>query len=101
MSVDLHYICPHGDRWTQLPANEFETGNWVCGEDTANEAIGGRIYLHETQRSSAWHGGRIIRWRHPPEATSKFAFTYVVDGNFRITLREGWGQERAVVRHNP
>jgi hypothetical protein len=97
MPVDLHFICPHQHQWTKLGPNLFETGNWTIAERTANEAIGGRIYLHERQRISAWHGGTITRWRRSDEP-GRLIFTYEVDGPFRVTCTEGWGQERAIVR---
>ena len=64
MPTDLHYICQHQLNWRKLDQlNHFETGNWVASVATADEAIRGRIYLHETQRGEAWHGGTIISWR--------------------------------------
>jgi hypothetical protein len=68
MAVDLHFICPHQLHWKKVNQDVFETGNWTIAEPTATEAVGGRIYLHETQRGAAWHGGTIIGWGPSEEA---------------------------------
>ena len=98
MTIDLHFICPHGDKWTNLGNNKFETGNWTMGQQAADESIGGRIYLHEHQRDVAWHGGKIIAWR-PSDEAGRVIFTYQVDGPFRVRCTESWAQEKAIVRH--
>jgi hypothetical protein len=69
----------------------------VISRDVADEAIGGRIYLHEGQRDRAWHGGTVTKWRASPEP-GRMIFTYVVDGDFRVQCNEGWGQEKAIIR---
>jgi hypothetical protein len=98
MPTDIHLICKHGDRFSKIGDATFETGNWYGITDaTADEAIGGRIYLHERQRDPAWHGGTIRAWR-PSEEPGRKVFTYVVDGPFRVRLKEGWGQEKAIIR---
>src|SRR6266481_55712 len=98
MPIDLHFVCRHQECWVKLDATRFETGDWTCAEETANQAIGGRIYLHETRRAPARHGGTITNWRRAPDAPDKLIFTYSVDGPFRVVCRDGWGQERAVIR---
>jgi hypothetical protein len=97
MTVDIHLICPHQLHWTPLGNNLFETGNWTLATRTADEAIGGRIYLHETQKSAAWHGGTITAWRQSPEP-GRLILTYTVDGPFRVICTERWAQEMAIIR---
>jgi hypothetical protein len=98
MTIDLHFICPHGRNWRSLPGEEnlFESGNWVVAEQVAEAAKGGRIYLHEHQRDPAWHGGTITAWR-PSKRPGRVVFTYTMDGPFRLRCTEGWAQEKAVV----
>jgi hypothetical protein len=100
MPVDLHYVCRHQECWTRLDAAQFETGNWTCSDETADDAIGGRIYLHETRSAPAWHGGTITNWRPAQDLPDKVVFTYSVDGPFRVVLKKGWGQERAIIRRD-
>lgn len=98
MPLELHFVCPHGLNHRHLKEEaRYESGNWVVGDQVANEAVGGRIFLHETQAERAWHGGRIVAWR-PAQDPSRKIFTYVVDGPFRVVCRENWGQEKAVIR---
>jgi hypothetical protein len=96
MSTDLHFVCPHRKNWTKIDESTFETGRWSVSEATAREAVGGRIYLHETQSAPAWHGGTIRAWRALP--TGRVFFTYAVDGPFRTVCKDGWGQEKATIR---
>jgi hypothetical protein len=97
MPTDLHCICKEGERWRKLSAEEFETGDWVVGFDTAQEAVGGRIFLHEHQNSLAWHGGTITFW-HYGDTEDRKVFLYTLDGDFRIPCVGNWAQELAIVR---
>jgi hypothetical protein len=92
---DLHFICKHQKNWSMLDAERFESGNWVVSEKMANEAIGGRIYLHERQKDAAWHGGTITQWR-PWSDPKRKIFSYKLDGDFRVRCDSGWGNEKAV-----
>lgn len=96
--MELHFICKQGKNHTRLGDEFYETGNWVVNEGTANEAVGGRVYLHEKQDEPAWHGGTIIEWRTSAEDPNRKIFRYRVDGPFRVRCREGWGREKAIVR---
>ena len=98
MTVDLHFICRHGKNHQHLGNQIHDSGNWTVANDVADEAIGGRIYLHEHQRDPAWHGGTILAWRFAPDGSLKKIFTYKVDGDFRFPCTGDWGQEKAIVR---
>jgi hypothetical protein len=99
MPTDLHFICRHQHQlnWVKLGPTQFETGNWIVGERTAAEAVGGRIYLHERQSDAAWHGGTITAWRNSNEP-GRIIFTYILDGPFRVKCPEGWAREAAIIR---
>jgi hypothetical protein len=98
LGLELHFICQHGLNHLHLKdEGRFESGDWYVSDDVANEAIGGRIFLHEKQSSPAWHGGRIVAWRPTKNLTRKI-FTYEVDAPFRFVCRENWAQEKAVIR---
>lgn len=97
MPLDLHFVCKHGVNHTRIKDQVYETGNWAVSESLAKEAIGGRIYLHETQNSNAWHGGTIIDWRFC-ENENRIIFTFEVDGPFRIKCLTNWAQEKAIIR---
>ena len=98
MPVDLHFICKLRKRWSKAEVpNTFNTGNWAIAEATAEEAVGGHIYLHEKQAAPAWHGGLIIGWRSSPEP-DRLIFTYQTTGDdFRLVCEEGWGREKAII----
>ncbi|RWP14866.1 MAG: hypothetical protein EOR01_30620 [Mesorhizobium sp.] len=98
MALELHFVCPHGlNHVHKREEEQFESGNWVVSNNLADEALGGRIFLHETQSSPAWHGGKVVGWRDSAKEGRK-VFTYVVDGPFRFVCRENWAQEKSVVR---
>ena len=98
LPTDLHFVCKLRENWSNLGGGQFETGNWHVAKNVADEATGGRIHLHETQGDPAWHGGTIVGWRPHPTEQGRLIFTYVVDGDFRVRRRDGWGQEKAIVR---
>lgn len=97
MPVDLHFICKQQRNHRHVEGSTFETWEWKVSTKTADEAIGGRVYLHETHRSDAWHGGTVTGWRPADDGIRK-VFTYVVDGPFRVRCRGNWGREKAIVR---
>ncbi len=63
MPTDLHFICQHRVNWTQKSADIFDTGRWYLSEAISEQAVGGRVYLHEKKSLPAWHGGTITAWR--------------------------------------
>lgn len=94
--IDLHFICPQGRNHARLGHDVYESGNWTVSDERAEEAVGGRIYLHETKKGRSWHGGTIQGWR-AFDPTRK-VFTYKAEGEIRVVCSDGWGQEQATVR---
>jgi hypothetical protein len=97
--MELHFICKQGVNHKRIGNSEYESGDWVIADDTANDAIGGRIFLHEAQNAAAWHGGRILSVRASKE-TGRKVFVYAVDGPFRVKCKNGWGREKAIIRED-
>jgi hypothetical protein len=98
MPTDLHFICQHRQNHRSLGNQVFETWEWYVSDEVAQEAIGGRLYLHEQQKRPPWHGGTITGWR-PSDTPGRKIFTYTVDRPFRdVVCPENWGQEKAIVR---
>ncbi len=60
--IDLHFICPQGRNHAKLGPDTYESGNWTVSDERADEAVGGRIYLHDTKKGRSWHGGTIQGW---------------------------------------
>lgn len=97
MPVDLHYICKQGENFRWLGEDLFETGNWTAGDELADLAVGGRIFLHIAQQQQAWHGGTILERRSAPAPeTNRKIFTYRTDFEFRIFCSAPWSQQIAV-----
>jgi hypothetical protein len=97
MPVDLHYICKRGENFRWLgEVGLFETGNWTAGDDLAELALGGRVFLHTAQKEQAWHGGTILQSRSAPapQQTRKI-FTYRTDLDFRVFCPARWSQQIA------
>jgi hypothetical protein len=80
----------------------FDTGNWTAGLETCELAIGGRVFLHEKQKSPAWHGGTITGYRSAPTPEShRKVFTYEADmDDYRVLCPVTWSQQSAVVWWN-
>ncbi|KNY20256.1 hypothetical protein [Methylobacterium sp. ARG-1] len=96
--IDLHFICPQGRYHTRLGPDVYESGNWTVSDQRADEAVGGRIYLHETKKGRSWHGGTIQSWR--AFDTNRKVFTYRAHGDIRVVCSGGWGQEQATARRD-
>ena len=94
--IDLHFICPQGRNHIRLGQDVYKSGNWTVSDERAAEAVGNRIYLHETKKGRSWHGGTIQGWR-VFDGTRKI-FTYKAEGDIRVLCADGWGQEQATVR---
>ena len=92
---DIHCICKHGENYSRIEGQIYESGNWAVSEKTADKAVGARIYLHEKQKLEAWHGGTILEWR--PHDKKRKIFKYIVDREFRVKCPGNWGQELAIV----
>ena len=91
MPTDLHFICERGRNHRSLGNQAYETWEWVISDKVAEEAIGGRLYLHAQENRPAWHGGTITSWR-PSTTPGRKIFSYTVDGQFRMVCPGQWGQ---------
>jgi hypothetical protein len=101
MPVDLHYICQRGENHRMVWDKVFDTGNWTALERTCELAVGGRVFLHEKQKSPAWHGGTIVGYRSAPTPEShRKVFTYEDDIDYRVLCPVTWSQQSAVVWWN-
>ena len=85
----------------QGTTDEWESGHWVVGEETARSLIGGDLYLHSGQNEPSHFGGKILSYRvhNGGDVDGRFVF------RIRATLahkgvrtgREGWGNEKRLV----
>lgn len=100
MVVDLHFLAKQGLKNKRVgpEPTRYETGTWPVTDEVADEAVGGRLYLHAARAEDAYYGGTIQGWRADPADPKRKLFTYLVDGPFRIRCPEKWGQEKAIVR---
>ena len=50
-------------RKSEKSRNEWESGYWAVGEDTAQKLIGAMLYLHRTKLQASHFGGSILAYR--------------------------------------
>ena len=101
MPIDLHYICKRGENHRLVWPGVFDTGNWTADDRTAELAVGGRIYLHQNQKTASWHGGTITGWRSAPRPENhRKIFTFEADIDYKVLCPIPWSQQRAVVWWN-
>lgn len=98
MSIDLHIICKGKLNHRHLGNNIHETGEWH-GISDKNADLISRVFLHENQKTRAWHGGEVIAWAPSERDPSRKIFTYRA-GYERPICQENWGQEMALVPRN-
>jgi hypothetical protein len=81
--------------------NEWESGYWVVGEETAQRLVGGDIYLHDGQNEPSHFGGTILGYRihrgGDVDGRIVFRFQASVSHKGVMTDREGWGNEKKIV----
>jgi len=80
---------------------EWESGYWVFNEETAQQLVGGHIYLHRGQDKPSHFGGKIIAFHVHPSGTEAgrivFRFHAAIECKGVIAGREGWGNEKKIV----
>ena len=50
-------------RKSEKSRNEWESGYWSVGEETAQKLIGAMLYLHRTKLQASHFGGSILAYR--------------------------------------
>ena len=78
--------------------NEWESGYWVVSKKTADQLIGGRIYLHGGQNEPSFCGGTITGYRNASSEprSKRIIFTFTRDASHEglVTEKQGWGNEQ-------
>ena len=107
MNLSLHLVCK--DRLSihrvAGTTDTYETGDWRVAPATADQCVGGSLFLHDRQRSPSYHGGRVLRWyRAGGEESSArivFVYRYLPDYCNVSAGRNGWSQEIKLVETSP
>lgn len=95
---EIHFICHKAENVRPIKEadGEWESGNWVVAEETAEKLVGGGLYLHEKQTHPAYFGGVILSFRRTDEDRLVFRFRF--DASHKgVTSRGGWTQEKKIV----
>lgn len=87
-------------RVSSLP-QEWESGYWVVGEDTAQCLVGGDLYLHSGQQEPSHFGGVVLSYRihrgGAEDGRIVFRFRATAEHQGVQTGRQGWGNEKKLV----
>jgi hypothetical protein len=99
----IHFVERLGNyHCVDKPSNEWESGYWVVAEEAAQRLIGGQIYLHDGQDKPSRFGGDILSFRvhRGGELDGRLIFRFKPAPQCKgvLTDREGWGNEKKVVR---
>jgi hypothetical protein len=101
MPIDLHFICKRNENYEYLGDSKFESGNWVATDLLSSLAIGGKIFLHISQREPAWIGGTILDYRPAPKPQERRkVFICHRDFDYKLLCPVPWAREKAVARWN-
>lgn len=80
----------------------YESGFWTLSEDTAQDLIGAKLYLHDAQVAPAFFGGTILSWKKMTDGDYKgrTLFTFKAESECKgfKTDPTGWAQEMKIVR---
>ena len=102
--MKIHLIENYG-RLNRISEEEqlWESGYWTVAVETAEELVGGSIYLHSKQAKPSKFGGIIQSYRvdQSPEFKGKIVFTFLADMEHKnvVTSKEGWGMEKKIDRN--
>jgi hypothetical protein len=103
MAISVHFIERMGhvrclDKAEQL----YESGWWAMSEQSAQELVGGRLYLHKAQDKPSFFGGSIQSYRLETEGEwpGRVLFSFIADqpGKGFRTSKDGWRMERKIDR---
>ena len=80
----------------------WESGYWTVAIETAEELVGGHIYLHTTRAKPSKFGGVIQRYSVEPEGEfeGKVVFTFLADMDHKnvFTSKDGWAMGKKIDR---
>ena len=102
--MKIHLI-ENYDRLNRISNEEqlWESGYWTVAIETAEELLGGHIYLHSKKAMPSKFGGVIRSYRveEDPEFEGKIVFTFLADIEHKnvSTSKEGWGMEKKIDRN--
>lgn len=78
----------------------WESGYWVASDTTATQLVGGRIYLHRDQSTSAHIGGTILEVIHrlSSDKRRKVVFVFRAEKALKgvASPMSGWGNEKCI-----
>jgi predicted HNH restriction endonuclease len=75
---------------------EWETGDWKIGQSTADSLIGGKIHIHEGQKTPSHIGGKILSHRKTKSGRVVFRFQEIPESS-GIKISSGWGNEKRII----
>ena len=101
--MKIHLIEKYGRmRRVSDTERKWQSGYWTVAKETAESLVGGDIYLHSTQSKPSKFGGVIESYRieQSPEFQGKIVFTFLAGMEHKSisTSKEGWGNEKKIVR---
>jgi hypothetical protein len=100
----IHFVERRNNvRKIQGTTDQWESGFWVVGRETADRLIGGDLYLHAKQDAASHFGGVILAWRAIDDSSQPD-----IDGRLVFLIRmtpahrgvkagsDGWGNEKKI-----
>ena len=103
MAHDLHLVerLRKLERISKNP-DIYESGDWAIPEPRGHLYVGGNLYLHESQESPSYYGGKIIGFRMQPAGHENagrmvLQFAALPSAKDVRTTKEGWGNEQKSV----
>jgi hypothetical protein len=101
--MKIHLI-ENYNRFNRISEEEqlWESGYWTVAIETAEDLVGGHIYLHSKKAKPSKFGGVIQSYRvdETEEFKGKVIFTFLADIEHKdvLTPNEGWGMEKKIDR---
>lgn len=84
----------------QGTADEWESGDWVVGDEAARNLVGGDLYLHSGQNEPSHFGGKILSYRVHKGGDIAGRVVFRIRATLAHkgirTSQDGWGNEKKI-----
>jgi len=87
-------------RCIDIDLKYYETGYWAVSNSSATQLINGDLFLHKSQNSPSFFGGKIISFRIVDLGEYKGRVAFVIEASMKhkgiYSGASGWGNEKKI-----
>lgn len=81
--------------------NHYETGYWAISASTATKLLGGDLFLHKSQDSPSFFGGKVESFSVVDFGEYQGRVVFAIEASMKYkgiyAGKDGWGNEKKIV----